>query len=53
MLAGMTSRVVASADSIDNTSLIVINDEATYFIKREQKHRRRWHDRSPTPSVQL
>jgi hypothetical protein len=36
MLAGMTSRVVASADSIDNTSLIVINDEATYFIKREQ-----------------
>jgi hypothetical protein len=36
MLAGMTSRVVASADSIENTSLIVINDDATYFIKRTQ-----------------
>ena len=36
MLAGMTGRVVASADAINLVSLIVINDEGTYFIKRPQ-----------------
>lgn len=36
MLAGMTSRVVASADAIQNTALIVINDSGAYFIKRSQ-----------------
>jgi hypothetical protein len=36
MLAGMTGRVVANADSIDNVSLFVINDDGAYFIKRPQ-----------------
>lgn len=36
MLAGMTGRTVSSADSLDTVSLIVINDDATYFIKRPQ-----------------
>ena len=36
MLAGMAGRVVASADSIDNASLFVINDDGAYFIRRPQ-----------------
>ncbi|MDX1613628.1 MAG: hypothetical protein R3300_04910 [Candidatus Promineifilaceae bacterium] len=36
MLAGMAGRVVASADSIDNVSLFVINDGGAYFIRRPQ-----------------
>ena len=36
MLGGMTGRVVASADSLDTVSLIVINDNGTFFIKRPQ-----------------
>lgn len=36
MLAGMAARTIASPDSIDTVSLIVSNDEATYFIKRPQ-----------------
>lgn len=36
MLAGMMGRTIASADSIDTVALFVINDEATYYIKRPQ-----------------
>ena len=36
MLGGMTGRTISSADSLDTVALIVINDEATYFIKRPQ-----------------
>jgi hypothetical protein len=34
MLAGMTGRTVASADSLDTTSLFVINDAGTWYIRR-------------------
>ena len=36
MLAGIAGRVIASADAINTTSLFVINDDATYFIRRPQ-----------------
>jgi hypothetical protein len=36
MLSGLAARTIASPDSIDAVSMIVINDEATYFIKRPQ-----------------
>jgi hypothetical protein len=36
MLAGMMGRTAGSADSIQTVALFVINDEATYYIKRPQ-----------------
>lgn len=33
MLGGMMGRTISSADSLDNVSLIVINDAGTYFVK--------------------
>ncbi len=36
MLAGIVGRTVSSPDAINTISLVVINDEATYFIKRPQ-----------------
>jgi hypothetical protein len=34
MLADLTGRTVASADSIDTVALFVMNDEATYLVRR-------------------
>jgi len=34
MLAGMTGRVVASADSLDTVALFVLNDAGTWYLRR-------------------
>ena len=36
VMAALTGRVAASADAVHSTSLFVINDEATYVLKRPQ-----------------